>query len=106
MKNESKFLMFPVVIVVLIIAIMCCEHFWVTESVAQEEFTPYLASYDVSYGDTLSEIAEDYFYDPEFRNEARYGDMDEFISEIVKLNNLGNKNTINAEERIYIPCMK
>lgn len=106
MKKESKILMFPVVIVILLITIMFCEHFWVTESVAQEEFTPYLASYDVSYGDTLSEIAEDYFYDSEFRNEDRYGNVDNFISEIVKLNNLGNKNTIDAEEIIYIPCMK
>lgn len=106
MRKESKILLFPAVIVILLIAIMFCEHFWVTEFVAQEEFTPYLASYNVSYGDTLSEIAEDYFYDPEFRNEARYGNVDKFISEIVKLNNLGNKNTIDAEERIYIPCMK
>ena len=43
MKKESKILMFPVVIVILLITIMFCEHFWVTGSVAQEEFTPYLA---------------------------------------------------------------
>ena len=98
-KRVRKSITKLAVIVFSIIAIVTIVVLVSGTAQAKEELclNKYYKSVDVKAGETLWDIANE--------NNDNYGDIDAYIAEVQKINNLGNSSDITAGMTIIVPYM-
>ena len=106
-KQMKRFMTTIILTIVCMIALIKVVEFGeeIKESLIIEETTERTniqlvpVEYKVQAGDTLSEIAEEYY-----RNSGYYNSVNDFMNEIMRVNDIYSANDIQIGDILTLPC--